>query len=370
MAHRPVSNVIKSQVLQDEWRARELNRRNFIRNAALAAGALGAGCAAPADDDDDTPAPFVPALVGLGGGDSYGTAVWNALQETVARDNLTDLVGEGDTVYLKVNSNSGNVYPYSTRPRLVEIVGQWALERGASKVIVGDRSFWGDGNTYGNLVANGIVDATASLGDKAELVVLDGDDIGWVDIAEDDAPDWAGGFRFPQPVVEADVIINLPIVKTHFISTFTMGMKNIIGLVNAVDRERPGNLYQHVTSGNKLYRQIAQLNQHITPTLTILDGWQAVVRGGPTIFDGPGGEEDAPGWIIASTDRLAADAVGLALLKQYAWDDEEVHDTGVWDNPQIAEAVAAGVGVSSLSASDLRGDTVSGLQAVLDALGA
>ena len=150
-----------------------------------------------------------------------------------------------------------------------------------------------------------------------------------------------------------------------------MGMKNIIGLVNPADRQRTGNLDVHVTSGNKLYRQIAQLNEHITPSLTLLDCWKAIIRGGPT----PGSASSAGGGLpsedgnltaVASTDRIAADVTGLAILKTVAVAGERVHSYGVWDNPQIAEAVASGVGITGLDQYEVSGPTVPNLQDYLD----
>lgn len=361
--------TIKSQILLDEFRAKELNRRNFIKQvaAASAGGAvLGGlpGCGGTprggsgSDDDDDGPAPTENHLLGMGGGEGYKSSLEAAMNQTVARDGLAGVVSSGDTVFLKVNSNSGDYYPYSTKPRIIEELAAWCWDQGAGRVIVGDRSFWGDPNTYSNLVANGVVEATENAG--AELLVLEEADsnIDWVDFSEGEAPDWNGGFRYPLPVVEADVIINLPIVKTHFISTFTMALKNMIGLVNADDRERPGNLYTHNTSGNKLYRQIAQLNQHLTPTLNILDGWEAVVRGGPTIAGNPTGLVGEPGVMIVSTDRIAADVMGLAVLKEFAVAEEDIHNWDVWDNPQIVEAIEAGVGISGADEFDAAGPTV------------
>ncbi len=366
---RPIKGrTLRSDELTELFAAKELSRRQFIARASTAGAgaALLPGCP-PAPDPDPDPDPGVTNyLVGLGSGDGYKTALTNAMDETVARDGLAGVVNTGDVVFLKVNSNSGNEYPYSTRPRMIEELAAWCWDQGASRVIVGDRSFWGDTNTYGNLVANGAVDAAANAG--AELLVLDENDadLDWVAFDEVDAPDWNGGFRYPLPVVEADVLINLPIVKTHFISTFTMGMKNLIGLVNADDRRRDGNLDFHITNGNKLYKQIAQLNQHITPTLTFLDGWEAVVRGGPTIWDGPGGLEDSPGVMIVSADRVAADVTGLALLKRYAVDAEAVHNWDVWDNPQIEEAVDADVGITGPDQYEASGPTVDDLDETLD----
>ena len=360
-----IGRILRSNDLVQEFREKELSRRRFIAGAAKASAGLGVvgglGACTPGENDDSEPeAEIRNYLVGMATGDQYTSTLRAALDETIGRDQL-GFIESGDTVYLKVNSNSGDYYPYSTRPKMVERVTEWCLEHGAGRVIVGDRSFWGDSGTLSNLEDNGMVEAAETSG--AELLVFD-DDVEWVEFAESDAPDWNGGFRFPREVVQADHIINLPIVKTHFISTFTMGMKNIIGLVNADDRRREGNLDVHITSGNKLYRQIAQLNQQITPSLTILDGWEAVIAGGPTITSDS--DEGEPKLIIASTDRIAADVTGLAILKRWAASNEDVHDTDVWDNPQIVEAVAAGLGISGPDEYELSAPSVTDLQDYLD----
>jgi len=90
------------------------------------------------------------------------------------------------------------------------------------------------------------------------------------------------------------------------------------------------------------------------------------VRGGPTTTDGAGGMEDSPGVHIVSTDRIAADITGLAVLKQFAVSGERVHDTDVWDNPQIEECVDAGVGISGPEEYEASGPTVENLDDYLD----
>ncbi|MBJ95288.1 MAG: hypothetical protein CMP23_12570 [Rickettsiales bacterium] len=356
--------ILRSSELTELFRHKELSRRRFVARAATIGAGLPLAAALPGCTTSTEPEPTAPPtnyLVGMASGDQYTSTLRAALNETVGREQL-GFIETGETVYLKVNSNSGDYYPYSTRPKMVQRLTEWALEQGAGRVIVGDRSFWGDPNTYNNLVANGIVEASEEAG--AELVVFDDDSVDWVEFSEDDNPDWIGGFRYPLPVVEADHIINLPVVKTHFISTFTMALKNLIGLVHADDRRREGNLDVHITAGNKLYRQIAQLNQRITPTLNILDGWEAVTRGGPTI--GGNSEEGEPGLLVVSTDRIATDVVGLAILKRFAHSSEEVHDFDIWENPQIVEAVEAGIGINGPEDFEISAPSVSDLEDYLD----
>ena len=372
-----MGRIIRSKDAGEEYLARELSRRAFIRNAAAAsAGTAGLGLAAcdphpglgddddsaPGDDDDATEQPTY--LVGVGAGDTFQAALEAALNETVGRNGL-EFIQPGDTVFLKVNCNSGDPFPYSTSPDMVRAIGQMCWDRGASAVTVGDRSFWGDGNTMGNLVANGIAGATEDIG--ATLMILD-TNVDWYEFGQDVVPQWVGGFRLPAPILDADHIITLPNVKTHFIANFTMAQKLNIGAVHPEDRMRPGNLYSHSTANNLLYKQIAQINQNFTPSLVVLNAWEAVTRGGPNINNGgsvPLGEEGAPGLVIASTDQVAADAFGYAILKEFAHPNEAVHNYGVWDHPQMTEGISAGVGVSSLAADDISGPTVSDLDTYL-----
>ena len=182
--------IIRSKDLVQEFHEKEMSRRRFVRSAATVGAGLplvsATGCITPAPSDDDDSSEVTNYLVGMATGDQYTATLRAALDETVGRNQL-GFIGSGDTVYLKVNSNSGDYYPYSTRPKMVERITEWAIEAGASRVIVGDRSFWGDPNTYNNLVQNGIVEAAESSG--AELVVFDDDAVDWVEFSEDDSPD-------------------------------------------------------------------------------------------------------------------------------------------------------------------------------------
>ncbi len=365
-----IGRVIRSKDLTQEFVEKEMSRRAFVKRAALAsaggavAGSL-AGCptGSPVDDDDTTEPEVQTHLVGLGSGDGYKEALEAAMAETIAADGLADVVSSGDVVYLKVNCNSGDWYPYSTRQRMIEEVGQWAWDQGASRVIVGDRSFYGysAGQTLSIMDANGVAEATENMG--GELIAFDTDDE-WVQIEQTDANLWVDGFRFPRVVVEADVIINLPIMKTHFITGFTMAMKNIIGLCHPEDRARAGNLDYHANIHNK----IAQLNQHVTPTLHLLDAWEAVIQGGPTPQGNPPGLTGEPKVLICTTDRIAADVTGLGILKHFATDGEEVHDYDTWDHPQIAAATYRELGITSPADYDAAGPTVENFDAWLETI--
>ncbi|MFA0785244.1 MAG: hypothetical protein YYHSYBAR_003635 [Candidatus Fervidibacter sacchari] len=130
--------------------------------------------------------------------------------------------------------------------------------------------------------------------------------------------------RVLKQVLDADVFINVPIAKTHGSARLTLGMKNLMGIIQ--DRgswHRSGDLHQC----------IADFVTAVKPHLTIIDAIRILASGGPK---GPGRVEQKD-TIIASTDIVAADAYATTLF-------------GLTPNdvPHIIKAAELGVGVADL----------------------
>ncbi len=397
---RSGGGVIKSVDLLQEYMEKEQKRRAFLRGLLGTTALGGAALAGCGDNGGNTPAPGTDAgmgtdtgpaqdvppmrtthLVGVGHNDDHIQAAELALAETVGFSRIQ----RGQRVYLKVNTNSGDVYPYSTSPELIRWVVTKLRDLGA-EVFIGDRSFWGDRNTMRNFQRNGIQGIAQELdvplhvfGDAA----LDGasNAVEWVDLPESvegistpRSMHWDGTMRIPVMVAQADHIINMPVVKTHFIATFTMAMKNIIGIINPVDRQRPRNLGGHDGGlTGRLYRQTAFMNKAgPTVSLNVLDGYEALISGGPTVNDRPSGAPSgwmpmtaAPHSVIISPDAVAADLTGAALLRTLSPAFENIMRNGVlWDNRQLAVAIAAGIGITRRDQYDLSGPSVPNLEAI------
>lgn len=375
----------QSKTLVDEYVAKELSRRRMLAGVlGLGAMSLGApsliGCSSsststptpPGGGNGETPEGTDPNnpggttggtkhLTGLGYDESdRAAALTAALAETVG----LSMIKPGESVYLRINSNSGDPYPYSTSPDTLIQVGNLLNDIGVTDIRVGDRSFWGDTGTAANLQRNGMTAAAKKIGTTA--VVYD-DDVDWVTLESDTHPNWNGAIRLPKPVMEADHIIILSVVKTHFISQITMSLKIALGLVHADDRSRTGNLKTHDTK--VLYKQVSQINKAFTPSLVIQDGYKAVIQGGPTVNDeapspapdGTKGKAGDPKIFIVSTDRIAADVAGIAVLQTISPEFELVHKTKPFANPMIAQAIKDGLGISSPEEMDLSGPTVPNL---------
>lgn len=88
-------------------------------------------------------------------------------------------------------------------------------------------------------------------------------------------------------------------------------------------------------------QMIAEINAAYSPDLVVLDGLTAFVDGGPA----RGRLTDA-GVILASTDRVAIDAVGAAILRLLGTTPEVSHGS-IFEQERIARAADLGLGVSS-----------------------
>jgi uncharacterized protein (DUF362 family) len=337
----------------------KLNRRDLL-NATL--GSLGLGCSAAQPEVDTTepqpgeprsseprsselPAPVATArtrsslasalgLVGV----AHGLEPGPTLLRATAHAGGLPSVARGGTVLIKVNTNSGDPYPYSSSPRTVAQLARHYLELGAH-VIVGDRSFWGDRNTRGNFESNGLAAACESAG--AELRVFDEKEP-WHELPA--LTQWVGPVRVPRLLMEADVVINLACAKTHFISGATLGLKNVLGVIHAEDRARPGNLRSH--DADKLHHQVAEIHSALRPMFTIIDAFDALVAGGPTPQSGRTPKIARTGIVIAGADVIAVDAVGIGLLRREAESEEAVMRHPTWQSPILRAAIARDLGIS------------------------
>ncbi|MBX3191089.1 MAG: DUF362 domain-containing protein [Labilithrix sp.] len=359
--------MLEDRHLAEEFEAHEMSRRKLLAGALGFAAALGiGGCAAPSDADDENTEASEDELrarraVGIG---YDATSVGKAIDAALAETRGLASIARGDSVYLKVNTNSGDPAPYSTSPELLEHLGGLLRDKGVTDIRIGDRSFWGDNDTAGNFRRNGIAAAAQRLGTRA--VVFD-DDVEWVTLPADSMPDWVGAIRIPTMVATAKHIINLANMKTHFITGFTMTLKNAIGIIHAADRKRRGNLFVHEAVDAKLGRQIAQISKAITPTMNLIDGWRALITGGPTPHDrtaGRGGGLAQPKIVIASIDRIAADLTGVAVLRSVCPPSEPITQGKPFEHPQLTAAMThGGLGITKRSQYVLRGPTVENLAA-------
>jgi uncharacterized protein (DUF362 family) len=186
----------------------------------------------------------------------------------------------------------------TTSPRLVRALIRMCFEAGAKEVWVAEAA--GHAQMSRNVMAKtGMVQAVKGTG--AHLIYLE-------EIAEKifDFGHDAGELRYmpaPEILERADVILNVPKAKTHFVDPISCACKNWVGVMPMAYRlylQRLGDAYY---VGNAL------LLKRFRPTLNIVDG---AIAG-----DGQGPGQNRPfwwGWILASEDPVAIDVTVCRLF--------------------------------------------------------
>ncbi len=244
-------------------------------------------------------------------------------------------------VLIKPNFNTADPTPGSTHnDTLIEMVDQiWKM--GAKSISVGERSY---PLTREVMEKKGIIPA---LKDK-DVRILDFDELSeadWVAFHPENSH-WKTGFRIARPIVEAECLISTCCLKTHqFGGVFTLSLKLHVGVVPT---SRNGFSYMSELHQSP-YKQemIAEINQPFSPDLILLDGIDAFVDGGPAT-----GQRAKGNLFLCSRDRVAIDAVGVAVLKHLG-SNPNIMTRKIFEQRQIARAAELGIGVTSAADIDL-----------------
>jgi uncharacterized protein (DUF362 family) len=173
---------------------------------------------------------------------------------------ISQFVKPGDRVLLKPNLLTGArpTKECTTRPEIVYCVAQMVKAAGG-KPFLGDSPAFG--SAYGVAKANGLL----TLAQELDLPIIelhgkryptDGDDF--------------DNLLLSKEAMEADVLINLPKVKSHVQLTLTLGVKNLFGCV-------PGKMkaWWHMEAGKDRDRfgtMLVKTAELLNPDLTIIDG--------------------------------------------------------------------------------------------------
>lgn len=245
---------------------------------------------------------------------------------------------KGKNLFLKPNFNSADTAPGSTHPDTLSALVMALQTRGADRLVVGDRS--GMGDTRQVMDQKDIFRMADELG--FETLVFD-------DLAADDwlvqqvpGSHWQQGFAVPRPVLEADGVVQTCCLKTHsYGGHFTLSLKNSVGLAA---KWVPGESYNYMSelhNSPHQRRMIAEINTAYQPDLVVLDGIEAFVTGGPAQ-----GKKVQANLVLAGNDRVAIDAVGVAVLRHFGT-TAEISQGAIFEQEQISRAVELGLGVGS-----------------------
>jgi uncharacterized protein (DUF362 family) len=246
----------------------------------------------------------------------------------------------GKSIILKPNFNSADPAPGSTHIDTLRALVMALKEMGAAKITLAERSGPGP-TTRQNMETKGIFDLAGEIGfEIVDLEVLKPEE--WTRFVPKDCH-WKDGFLFPQIYAKAESIIETCCLKTHqFGGHFTLSLKLAVGMVPGGLGKEGGAPFMKELHGSPYQRQmIAEINTAFKPDLIVMDGVDVFVDGGPHR-----GTRKQAGVILAGSDRIAIDAVGVAVLRMLGT-TPEVSKGRIFEQEQIKRAVELGLGVTS-----------------------
>ena len=271
---------------------KKLSRREFLINSGkLSLACVGLGLFAT---------PNVLKAVGEEIGYDYpdlgiargGDPAANTLRAVGVLGGIERFVKKGDKVAVKPNpiTPSGPETAANTNPLVVETIVKMCMEAGAGEVVVVSH------DALRNFEGNGIMEAATSTGARVvaatdrdlyqRVPVLRGKILRDVEIIRD--------------ILDADVFINVPIVKHHSQATVTLSMKNLMGI----------NWNRRYFHQNGLHQCIADLSTVVKTDLIVMDANRILLTNGPS---GPGQTREEK-TVIVGTDPVAIDAYATELL--------------------------------------------------------
>jgi len=244
---------------------------------------------------------------------------------------------KGKSVVIKPNFNSADEAPGSTHNDTLSQLVTELHGLNARSVTLGESS--GPPQTRGVMEKKGTFDLARDFDfDVVDYEKITGND--WVTFPAA-GTHWPEGFSLPRLVVEADYNVSTCCLKTHgFGGVFTMSLKLSVGLT-------PKAIRRTMHSSPDMRRMIAELNTGYKPDLILLDGVTAFTDGGPS-----SGVRKEGNVMIAGDDRIAVDAVGVAMLKSLGA-NQAIMGRKIFEQEQIARAVALNLGVGSADAIDI-----------------
>jgi uncharacterized protein (DUF362 family) len=332
----------KEIIVGTNFKYMEISRRDFIKYAlqlgsgAALAGALSSlvACAGekeslPPSSSSTLPGPTptqAPTVLPAPPDKAYLTVARGSNPELIVQAALKALGGmerfvkKGDDVIIKPNiCVDYHTYEYAatTNPEVIKALVTLCFAAGAGRVRVMDQPFGGTAERA--YEQSGIAAVVKEAGGEMEVM-------GSRKYRETDVPDGLDIKKWPVYIdaLDADVLINVPIAKQHSLGRLTLGMKNLMGLIN--DRGQ-----FHFNLGQR----VADLTSLLRPALTVVDAVRILTNHGPT-----GGSLDdvkLTNTVIASHDIVAADTYATTLFGL----------TGE-DIPAIRAAVQMGLGTNDL----------------------
>jgi uncharacterized protein (DUF362 family)/NAD-dependent dihydropyrimidine dehydrogenase PreA subunit len=215
---------------------------------------------------------------------------------------LENIIQPGDRVLLKPNilASSPPESAVTTHPSVVASMCEFVLEVGGKPVVGDGAGISRPGATSKALKVSGIEEAARKAG--ASVVNFETAGFTLVDVPD---PLQFRKLYIANPVLEADVVISLPKLKTHELTYYTGAVKNFFGTLPLRCRKEA-----HLLGKRDLFGEaVADVYSVVKPGFAVMDGVVGMEGNGPSH-----GKRVNLGVILASQDCVSLDIVAAEMI--------------------------------------------------------
>jgi uncharacterized protein (DUF362 family) len=296
-----------------------LNRREFIRGLTVGGFAFIYGCS------KDSASPTAPIITPP---PNSQIALYKTTNRREGVKKVLELLHypsvNNRKIYLKPNFNTADPPPASTHNDTLSQLVTELQNQGASEIVLAERSY----QAFDEVIRQKEIDSMAeNLGfrilnlEKGEKFHFSSQDL-----------HWQNGFQICKEFYEAEYIVATCCLKTHqYGGVFTMSLKLSVGVLPS---SYMGELHSSISP---IRDKIAEINLAYRPKFIVMDGVDTFISGGPSTGQVKAGEV-----VVAGTDRIAVDAVGVAILKKLG---STAVSGKIFEQDQIKRAVELGLGI-------------------------
>jgi uncharacterized protein (DUF362 family) len=273
-----------------------MNRRNFLKQVGIWSSGILIAEPVFQITSELLASEAVAPMLSVGTGKNYSSLVTSVLQPL---GGMAAFVKPGDQVVVKPNIGWDRrpEQGANTHPEIVRAVVELALQAGAKKVRVFDRTCNEKRRCYVNSGIKSALDTIDSR--RVHFSYIDKRKFIPVNIEKGKS---INKWSFYKDALQADCYINLPVAKHHSLARLTLGLKNTMGVIGGNRGKIHGNMGQN----------LADLNTVIRAHLTIIDATRILLRNGPQ--GGHIKDVKVLDTVLASPDPVAADAYATTLF--------------------------------------------------------
>lgn len=189
--------------------------------------------------------------------------------------------------------------PVTTHPLVIRAVARWLREHGITKITLAESS----GGPYNAEYMKRIYKA-CKVNELQDVLDLNMDFSAQTVHCPSDFANHS--FHLIMPIVEADYIINICKMKTHAMTGYSGGIKNLFGTIPGLEKPQMHYRWPQIEDFS---RMLVELAQTVNPQLTIIDAIDAMEGNGPT-----GGTSHPLHMLLAAKDFYTQDYFATQLM--------------------------------------------------------